>query len=90
MALEKKTAITKIEIVGEFKHVQVRETTWVEDDGVKIGGETHHRHVVSPLDDTTNEEAQVQAVCAAVHTDEVKAAYQAHLDAQQAEMGGEA
>ncbi len=89
MALEKKTAITKIEIVGEFKHIQVRETTWVEDDGVKIGGDTHQRHVVSPLDDTSGECAEVQAIAAAVHTDEVKAAYQAHLDAQNAETGGE-
>ena len=89
MALEKKTAITKIEIVGEFKHVQVRETTWVEDDGLKIGGDTHHRHVVSPLDDCSGECPEVQAIAAAVHTDEVKAAYQAHLEARQSEMSGE-
>ena len=89
MALSKTVEVDKIEVTGKFRHVQVRTATVIEEDGVELS-RSFHRHVVSPLDDTTNEEAQVQAVCAAVHTDEVKAAYQAHLDAQAAEMGGEA
>jgi len=88
MALEKKSAITKIEIVGPYKHVQVRTSTWIEEDGVKVGGESHHRHVVAPDADISGETAEVQAICASVHTDEVKAAYAAHLAAQAAEMGG--
>ena len=87
MALTKTQKVDKIEIVGDYKHVQVRTATVVLEDGVELS-RSFHRHVVSPLDDTTNEEAQVQAVCAAVHTNEVKAAYQAHLDAQAEEMGG--
>jgi hypothetical protein len=42
--------------------------------------------VVGPLDDVSGETAEVQALAALVHTAEVKAAYQAHLDAQQ--LGG--
>jgi len=45
--------------------------------------------VIQPGDDYSNEEAEVQAVCAAVHTDEVKAAYAAFLEAQSAELAGE-
>jgi len=87
MALIKTQKVDKIEIVGDYKHVQVRTATVIEEDGVELS-RSFHRHVVSPLDDTSGETAEVQAICAAVHTDEVKAAYQAHLDAQQAEMGG--
>lgn len=88
MALEKTTVEDKIEIVGDFKHIQVRTATVISEDGVEIS-RTYHRHVVSPLDDVSGESAQVQNIAAAVHTDEVKAAYQAHLDAQAAEMAGE-
>jgi hypothetical protein len=76
MALTERTEEDKIEIVGAFKHVQVRTATIIERDGVEIS-RSFHRHVVNPGDDTTNESAEVQAICAAVHTAEIIAAYQA-------------
>jgi len=76
MALTERTEEDKIEIVGPFKHVQVRTATIIERDGVEIS-RSFHRHVVQPGDDTTNESAEVQAICAAVHTAEIIAAYQA-------------
>lgn len=82
MALTERTVEDKIEIVGDYKHIQVRTATIIERDGVEIS-RSFHRHVISPLDDVSSESAEVQAIAAAVHTDEVKAAYQAHLDAQQ-------
>jgi len=81
--------INKVEIVGEFKHIQIRSATWVEKDGAMIGSQQYSRRVISPLDDVSGESAEVQAIAAAVHTQAVKDAYQAHLDAQAAEMGGE-
>jgi hypothetical protein len=81
MALTKTTKVDKIEIVGDYKHVQVRTATVIEEDGAELS-RSFHRHVVSPLDDTSGETAEVQAICASVHTDEVVAAYQAHLEAQ--------
>ena len=81
MALTERTVEDKIEIVGDFKHIQVRTATVIERDGEEIS-RSFHRHVISPLDDVSSESAEVQAIAAAVHTDEVKAAYQAHLDAQ--------
>ena len=74
MALVKKTVVDKVEVVGEHKMVQCREATWVEDDGVMIGGKNFHRHVIAPGDDTTGEPAETIAICNAVHTPEVIAA----------------
>jgi hypothetical protein len=76
MALTERTEEDKIEIVGAFKNVQVRTATIIERDGVEIS-RSFHRHVVNPGDDTTNESAEVQAICAAVHTADIIAAYQA-------------
>ena len=90
MALTEEIVQDKIEIVGDFKHVQVRTATVIKRDGTEIS-RSFSRHVVSPdisADDLANESAEVQAVCAAVHTDEVKAAYAAHLAAQASELGG--
>ena len=76
MALEKVIIQDKIEIVGEHKAVQVRTKTAVMEDGVELSS-GYHRHVITAGDDYSNESAEVQAICAAVHTPEVIAAYQA-------------
>ena len=82
MALTEETVQDKIEIVGDFKHVQVRTATVIKRDGTEIS-RSFSRHVVAPDSDISGESSQVQAICAAVHTDEVKAAYAAHLAAQE-------
>jgi len=71
----------KIEIVGDYKTLQVRTATVISEDGVEIS-RSYHRHVVSCLDDISGESTEVQAICNAVWTDELKADYQAHLDSQ--------
>ena len=81
MALTERTAEDKIEIVGDFKHIQVRTATIIERDGVEIS-RSFSRHVIAPTDDVSAESAEVQAIAAAVHTADVKAAYEAHLAAQ--------
>jgi predicted deacylase len=78
MALTEETVEDKIEIVGDFKHVQVRTATVIKRDGAEIS-RSFSRHVVAPDADVSDESAEVQAIAAAVHTDEVKAAYAAHL-----------
>ena len=82
MALTKSVEVDKIEIVGEFKFVQVRTATVVSEDGTELS-RSYHRHVIQAGDDYSSEDAEVQAVCAAVHTDEVVAAYAAHVAAQE-------
>ena len=81
MALTEETVQDKIEVVGDFKHVQVRTATVIKRDGVEIS-RSFSRHVVAPDSDITGESAEVQAICAAVHTDAIKAAYAAHLASQ--------
>jgi hypothetical protein len=80
MALTESTIQDKIEIVGDFKHVQVRTATVIKRDDVEIS-RSFSRHVVSPNDDITGESAEVQAICAVVHTQAVKDAYAAHVAA---------
>jgi hypothetical protein len=84
MALEKVVTEDKIEIVGDYKHVQVRTATVIKRDGVEIS-RSFSRHVVAPDADITGESAEVQAICAAVHTQAVKDSYAAHLEEQRGE-----
>ena len=74
MSLSKETIVDMIEVT-EGGHVQVRTATRIVEDG-KVLSQSFHRHVVSPGQDYSAEDARVQAVCAAVHTPEVIAAYQ--------------
>ena len=80
MALEKVISEDKIEVVGEYRAVQVRTKTAVMEDGVELSS-GFHRHVVQPGDDYSSQSTEVQAICAAMHTDAVIAAYQASLEA---------
>jgi len=80
MALSRITQLDKTEIVGEFKQIQCRHATWVEDDGVIVGGKSYSRHVIAPNDDLSGEPAETQAIVAAVHTDAIVAAYLASLE----------
>ena len=78
MALTEETVQDKIEIVGEFKHIQVRTATVIKKDGVEIS-RSFHRHVVAPGDDASAESDDVKALVTQFHTDEVKPAYDAHM-----------
>ena len=49
------------------------------EDGVELSS-SFHRHVVTAGQDYSNESAEVQAICAVVHTDAVIAAYTASLN----------
>ena len=78
MALTEETLQDKIEIVGEYKHVQVRTATVIKRDGVELT-RSFSRHVVAPDADITGESTEVQAICTAVHSQAIKDAYAAHL-----------
>tara|TARA_R100001015_G_C4546075_1_gene108994 strand:- start:64 stop:315 length:252 start_codon:yes stop_codon:yes gene_type:complete len=79
MALTEETVQDKIEVVGDFKHIQVRTATVIKKDGVEIS-RSFHRHVVAPDADTSSESDDVKAIAAQVHTDEIKAAYAKHIE----------
>lgn len=80
--LTEETVQDKIEIVSEHKMIQVRTAVVIKRDGVEIS-RSFSRHVVAPDADITGESAEVQAICAAVHTQAVKDAYAAHVAAQE-------
>jgi archaellum component FlaF (FlaF/FlaG flagellin family) len=80
--LEKIEIVDRIEVV-ENGSVQVRTKTAIMEDGKQISG-NFHRHVVAPGDDYSAEADRVKAICAAAHTPEVIAAYQAAQEAQAA------
>jgi hypothetical protein len=81
MALEKTIKIDQIEIVGDYKAIQVRTATVVTDDGIELS-RSFHRHVLQPDAVITGEDAEVQAICNAVWTDEIKAAYETFKQSQ--------
>ena len=89
MALTERNENDKIEVVGQYKSVQVRNATIIERDGVEIN-RSFHRHVLNPgtvaegtstLTDTdiSGEDADVQAICNAAWTDAVKESYRIKL-----------
>ena len=84
MAITKEIVQDKIEVVGDFKHIQVRTATVIKEDGVEIS-RSFSRHTVSPNSDSTNESADVKAMVAQFHTAAVKKAYADHL-AEQAKL----
>tara|TARA_B100001250_G_scaffold221077_1_gene189648 strand:+ start:621 stop:908 length:288 start_codon:yes stop_codon:yes gene_type:complete len=88
MALTKTTEEDRIEVVSEYKHIQVRTATVIKEDGVELN-RSFHRKVLDcgDLDDSDNfvetnisaESAEVQAICNAVWTTSVKNAWKAKL-----------
>ena len=78
MALTEETVQDKIEVVGDYKIIQVRTATIIKKDGVEIS-RAFHRHVVAPNADTSGESDDVKAIAAQVHTDAIKTAYAKHL-----------
>ena len=88
MALSESTEYDKIEVVGKYKHVQVRKATVIKKDGVELT-RSFHRYVLQAgtLDgndelvdtDLSAEPAEVSAICTAAWTTDVKAAWKAKL-----------
>ena len=88
MALSESIEYDKIEVVGQYKHVQVRKATVIKKDGVELT-RSFYRYVlqVGTLDgndelvdtDLSAEPAEVSAICTAAWTTDIKAAYKAFL-----------
>ena len=73
MSITKEIEIAKIEVVGQYKAVQVATDTVIKEDDAEIS-RSRHRHVLHSDMDISGENAEVQAVANAVWTDAVKAA----------------
>jgi hypothetical protein len=78
MAITKETQIGKIEVIGKHKFVQVRTDTVVIEDGNELSRK-YHRHTLAPDANISAEHSDVQAVCNAVWTQDVKDAYGTYI-----------
>ena len=74
MALSKEVKYDKVEIVGDYKAVQCRQATVISEDGKELS-RSFNRHVLHPDSDISGEPQEVQDICNAVWSDEVKAAW---------------
>ena len=87
MALTKETIEDKIEIVGEYKTIQVRTATVIKEDGVELSRSFHRRTlncIASEKNednswthtdtDVSSESAEVQGIATAVWTNAIKEA----------------
>ncbi len=96
MAITKEAVIEKIEVVGNYKAVQVATDTVIKEDDTEIS-RSRHRHVLQPCTsskdsddkwthtdtDISAEATEVQAVANAVWTDTVKANYKTFVESQE-------
>ena len=71
MAITKEIVEDRHEIVGSYKHIQIRTATVIKEDGVEIS-RTYHRHVIAPDDDTSSASDEVKKLVELYHTDEIK------------------
>ena len=88
MALTESIEYDKIEVVGQYKAVQVRKATVIKKDGVELT-RSFERYVLQcgTLDASDNlvdtdlsaQPTEVSAICNAAWTDDVKAAWKAKL-----------
>tara|TARA_R100000008_G_scaffold81906_1_gene65596 strand:- start:78 stop:368 length:291 start_codon:yes stop_codon:yes gene_type:complete len=93
MALTETTEYDKVEVVGQYKAVQVRKATVIKKDGVELT-RTFTRYTLHPgtLDASDNlvdhdlspEPSEVSAICNAVWTTSIKDAWKAKLIADKA------
>ena len=74
MALSESIEYDKIEVVGQYKTVQVREATVIKKDGKELT-RSFRRYVLHPDADVSKEPAEVKAICDAAWTDAVKNAW---------------
>ena len=87
MALTKTITDDKLEVVGDFKDLQIRTATVIKEDGTELSRSFHRRvlQCVSSVHnaddswthtdtDVSGESAEIQAITAAVWTNAVKAA----------------
>lgn len=78
MALTESIEYDKIEVVGQYKHVQVRKATVIKKDGTELTRSFERYVLTSDMDlSQRSEPNEVVAICNAVWTQEVKDAWKA-------------
>lgn len=70
MALTKTITIDKIEIVGEYKHIQIREANIIQEDGIELT-RSFSRYVLTPGQDISNQTLEIQSIASAIWTEDL-------------------
>jgi len=86
--LEKQKTINKIEVL-ENGVLQIREKNSILEDGKEISS-SFHRYCLTPLDDASEKEEEIQNIANTVWTQAKKDAYSASLSVEEDVVGGEA
>ena len=79
MALAESIEYDKIEVVGQYKHLQVSKATVITKDGTELT-RSFHRYSLAPDADVSKEPAEVKAICDAVWTDAIKDSWKKKLE----------
>ena len=74
MALSESIEYDKIEVVGQYKAVQVRKATVIKKDGKELT-RSFERYTLHPDADVSKEPAEVKSICDAAWTDTIKDAW---------------
>lgn len=78
MALEKIIKLDKIEIVGDYKSLQVRTATIISENGVELS-RSFHREALVPGTDVSDKDQEVIDLANLLWTQEIIDAYNASL-----------
>ena len=95
MAITKELEDTKIELVGQYKAIQIATDTIIKEDGVELSRQ-RHRRVLHPSTadkntdtgaitvtqtDISGESSELKGICNLVWTDSVKSAWETKIKA---------
>ena len=81
MAITKEKIIAKIEVVGEYKIIQVAYDTIIKEDGTEIS-RNRHRNSFTPDKDVSGEDSEIVDMANLVWTQKIKDSWQSKLDAE--------
>ena len=81
MAITKEKIIARIEVVGEYKIIQVAYDTIIKEDGTGIS-RNRHRNSFTPDKDVSGEDSEIVDMANLVWTQKIKDSWQSKLDAE--------
>jgi hypothetical protein len=79
MAIIQELITDKIEVVTDFKHIQVRQAKCTLEEGIEVAPRSFHRFVLTPEMDISDQPEEIKDIANAVWTDEVKSAWAAKI-----------
>jgi len=81
MAITKEKIISKIEVVGEYKIIQVAYDTIIKEDGTEIS-RSRTRNSFTPDKDVSSEDSEIVDIANLIWTQKIKDSWQSKLDAE--------